>query len=50
MDSLKLDSEMTMGKYSQRSPEEVTGNAQIYIPPLSDGNSGFEVSHIELSK
>lgn len=31
--TLKLDSEITMGKYSQRSPEKVTGNAHIYTEP-----------------
>lgn len=31
--TLKLDSEITTGKYSQRSPEKVTGNAHIYTEP-----------------
>lgn len=31
--TLKLDSEITTGKYSQRSPEKATGNAHIYTEP-----------------
>lgn len=30
---LKLNSEITTGKYSQRSLEKLTGNAHIYIKP-----------------